>query len=37
MVWCEWIDDVNYNQWPDAEEYSVLGLYMPSDLSGLIG
>ena len=37
MVWREWIDDANYNQWPDAEEYSALGLYMPSDLSGLIG
>ena len=37
MVWREWIDDANLNQWPDAEEYTSLGLYIPNDLETLIG
>ena len=37
MVWREWIDDTNLNQWPDADEYQGLGLYMPNNLESLIG
>jgi hypothetical protein len=37
MVWREWIDDTNLNHWPDADEYQSLGLYVPNDLTGLIG
>ncbi|MFL2949402.1 MAG: hypothetical protein ACJZ40_03345 [Candidatus Poseidoniaceae archaeon] len=37
MVWREWIDDTNLNNWPDADEYQGLGLYVPNDLTTLIG
>ena len=37
MVWREWIDDDNANQWPDPGEYQGLGLYVPNDLTSLIG
>ena len=37
MVWREWIDDTNMNKWPDGDEYQSLGLYIPNDLTSLIG
>jgi len=37
MVWREWIDDDNFNHWPDENEYSPLNLFIPNDLSSLIG
>ena len=37
MVWREWIDDDNFDNWPDENEYHPLGLYIPNDLSSLIG
>ncbi|MGY8727785.1 MAG: hypothetical protein ACKVKS_00990 [Candidatus Poseidoniales archaeon] len=37
MVWREWIDDDNFNQWPDENEYHPLGLFIPNNLSSLIG
>ncbi len=37
MVWREWIDDDNFNHWPDENEYHPLNLFIPNDLSSLIG
>ena len=37
MVWREWIDDTNLNNWPDSDEFQSLGLYIPNDLGSLIG
>ena len=37
MVWKEWADDTNMNQWPDPGEYNTVSLYLPSNLSTLIG
>ncbi len=37
MVWKEWADDANMNQWPDPGEYNTVSLYLPSNLSTLIG
>ena len=37
MVWREWADDDNFNQWPDEGEYHQTSLYIPNDLSPLIG
>ena len=37
MVWREWIDDTNMDKWPDGDEYQSLGLYIPNDLTNLIG
>ena len=37
MVWREWADDDNFNQWPDEGEYQQTALYIPNNLSSLIG
>ncbi|MCH1422890.1 MAG: hypothetical protein L7U62_05310 [Candidatus Poseidoniaceae archaeon] len=37
MVWREWFDDDNSNQWPDEGEYQPFPLFIPNDLSPLIG
>ncbi len=37
MVWREWADDDNFNQWPDEGEYQQTALYTPNNLSSLIG
>ena len=37
MVWREWIDDDNFDNWPDENEYHPIALYIPNDLSSLIG
>tara|TARA_B100001093_G_scaffold225681_2_gene216252 strand:- start:2880 stop:7976 length:5097 start_codon:yes stop_codon:yes gene_type:complete len=37
MVWREWADDDNFNQWPDEGEYQQTALYVPNNLSSLIG
>ena len=37
MVWREWVDDDNFNQWPDEGEYHQTALYIPNNLSSLIG
>ncbi|MDA8805096.1 hypothetical protein N9N59_00160 [Euryarchaeota archaeon] len=37
MVWREWFDDANSNQWPDEGEYQPMSLFTPNDLSPLIG
>ena len=37
MVWREWADDDNFNQWPDEGEYQQTSLYIPNDLTSLIG
>ena len=37
MVWREWIDDDNFNQWPDENEYHQTSLFIPNNLSTLIG
>tara|TARA_B100001093_G_scaffold177219_1_gene169868 strand:- start:4957 stop:10080 length:5124 start_codon:yes stop_codon:yes gene_type:complete len=37
MVWREWSDDDNFDSWPDADEYTPMGLFIPNDLNALIG
>ena len=37
MVWREWIDDDNFNNWPDENEYHQMALFIPNNLSSLIG
>ena len=37
MVWREWFDDANSNQWPDEGEYQPMSLFTPNDLNPLIG
>ena len=37
MVWREWIDDDNLDNWPNENEYHPLSLYIPNNLSSLIG
>ncbi|MBT5390739.1 MAG: hypothetical protein HOL22_00120 [Euryarchaeota archaeon] len=37
MVWREWIDDDNFNHWPDENEYHQVALYIPNNLTTLIG
>ena len=37
MVWREWVDDDNFNSWPDENEYHQVALYIPNNLSTLIG
>lgn len=33
MLWREWINDYNFNGWPDEDEYKPFGLTPPSNLS----
>ena len=37
MVWKEWVDDDNFNGWPDEGEYQARTLLLPSDLTALTG
>ena len=37
MVWRQWVDDDNFDNWPDENEYHQMSLYVPNDLSSLIG
>ena len=37
MVWREWVDDDNFNNWPDENEYHQTSLFIPNNLSSLIG